>query len=96
MINVDVCLIVGGDRVRGTTVGEIRQFLKDCESLGIGDDAVLDEATLYLVAYSNVSNTYMLQCGEHYLPQGGTYPLDLGVSLHNCEEWDTANPGGTQ
>jgi hypothetical protein len=65
------------------TVGDVRQWLSEVDTLGLSDDTPLDDGILFV--YLNSQPVEFIDCGDHISPGDGTWPWkDLLVTMHDC------------
>ena len=72
------------------TVGDVRKWLAEVDSLGLSDSTLLDDGLLYI--YLSELRTETVECGEH-VPANVPGPNDLLVYMHACRTDNLDIPG---
>ena len=67
-------------------VKELRAFVELLDELKVGDDAVLDEALIYVRLDLPGASPFFSYCANHFVAEGDQYVV--GVELHECGDSD--------
>jgi len=76
-----ISVLLNPEKVDGATLRDVKDWVAKVESLGFGDDTVVEECLLSL--WSQNDNVSPIECGNHNANEPERF--DIIVGTHGCE-----------
>lgn len=65
-----------------TTLGDLREFIREADRIGLKDDHQLEECCVTVGIDNHMVE--LIECGDHIPRHGVPIPVDALVNLHDC------------